>query len=230
MRRVQLTDHQPQNGAHFIGIARPFDERRVSLADRVPVGAVVVRVGIIVALGGPGLFEYRHLFLVEVDVHLGIDIHRARLLVFHPDGRHVSVLQVEDIVRIGGKLRVRAHGRSVGQLPCRTARAAASATRPTASAAPADLFFQRIEVQIGLSAGRAAIQQILAIGADHRVIDGKAGGVQRGQPFANMVEFELHFHRRLGLRQERRLRRVHRFRLRRWPPRPGHRERAPVQA
>ena len=140
----------------------------------------------------------------------------------------MAAFQVIDVVRIGGKLRVIARRRSVGQRPRRTASAAASARwRRSASATPAGLFFQRIEVQICLSACHAVIQQVFAVRTDYRVTHREPRRVQCGQAFADVVELELHFDRRFRLGHGR----AAAFpsagsRPQRWPARPCRRARA----
>ena len=104
VRRVQFADHQPQDGAHLVGIARALDQRRVRLAHRIPIDAVIVRIGVVIALRGPGFLEDRHFLLVEIDIHFGIDVHRASLPVVHADGRHVAAFQEINVARIGAKI------------------------------------------------------------------------------------------------------------------------------
>src|SRR5262249_34664212 len=146
--RVQLADHQAQDGAHFVRIVGAFDEWGVSLADGIPIGAVVVRVGVIVALGGPGFLEDSHLFPLQVDGDFSFGGYGVGLAILDVDRRNFSGFEVVDFVGIGSELRMGAHSRGVGQLACRTVGATPSAaTAASPSTAAGGFLFERVEVE-----------------------------------------------------------------------------------
>ena len=77
VRRVQLADHHAQNARASRPACGRLNQRRVGLAHRVPIRAVILRVVVVIALARPGLFEHRHLFLGEIDIHFGVDVDRC---------------------------------------------------------------------------------------------------------------------------------------------------------
>ena len=126
VRRIELADHEAHDASQLFGALRAGGVRLVLRLDRLPVDAVHLRVEEVVGENAPRLMEHRELLAREVDVDLGGHIDRARLPRLDVDDVDAAVLEVVDLLAVGGELRVRS---------CSPASTSAVARPPAASRA-----------------------------------------------------------------------------------------------
>jgi hypothetical protein len=107
MRRVELSHHEIQQPPHLVGCLSTRNPCSVDCSNRVPVHAVELVVVETVPHVSPSLAEHFHLFLTEIDIHLGADSDLPRLTGLDRHEVDASLLEIKHFSAVGRKLRVR---------------------------------------------------------------------------------------------------------------------------